>query len=26
AIIEFLREECCVNSKTDVAEPAGKNG
>ena len=24
AIIEFLREECCVNSKTDVAEPAGK--
>ncbi|EBG7244552.1 transcriptional regulator, partial [Salmonella enterica] len=24
--IEFLREECCVNSKTDVAEPAGKNG
>ncbi|WP_404855143.1 ArsR/SmtB family transcription factor [Escherichia coli] len=26
AIIEFLREECCVNSKTDVAEHAGKNG
>src|SRR5699024_8455175 len=26
AIIQFLREECCVNSKTDVAEHAGKNG